>query len=558
MRCWKLETRNWILERETMLSNTDSVCIRPSPILTRTVSSLPNQNVAALLERSAHAWPTLPALAEGGRTICDYATLAGRAARLAGAFEGAGLKPGERVAVVSYNAPAYVEALFAIWWAGLIAVPVNAKLHPAELGYVLGNCGARWAFVDAAWHSAIGDPSSGTVRLARVVELGGKEYTRLFDQSPCAEPASRAANDPAWLFYTSGTTGRPKGVVITHGNLRAMSACFLNDVEPVAPGDALLHPAPLSHGSGLYVVPHVAAGAVNVVPESGGFDADEICTLLAAWDRAAFFAAPTMVKRFVSAPAIGTARLDRLKSIVYGGGPMYVADVKTASATLGPRLAQIYGQGESPMTITAMNRACVADAIMRGDDARLGSVGVALTGIEVRIGDANDGPLPVGEIGEILVRGPTVMQGYWMDPEASRLALANDWLHTGDVGSLDAGGYLTLKDRSKDLIISGGSNIYPREVEEVLLLHPDVAEVAVVGRAHAEWGEEVVACIVTRGALALDVASKTRLERSLDALCLEHIARFKRPKSYVFLDELPKNNTGKVLKNLLRHTVAAR
>ena len=150
------------------------------------------------------------------------------------------------------------------------------------------------------------------------------------------------------------------------------------------------------------------------------------------------------------------------------------------------------------------------------------------------------------------------MQGYWMDPEASRLALANDWLHTGDVGSLDAGGYLTLKDRSKDLIISGGSNIYPREVEEVLLLHPDVAEVAVVGRAHAEWGEEVVACIVTRGALALDVASKTRLERSLDALCLEHIARFKRPKSYVFLDELPKNNTGKVLKNLLRQTMAAR
>jgi long-chain acyl-CoA synthetase len=302
----------------------------------------------------------------------------------------------------------------------------------------------------------------------------------------------------------------------------------------------------------------VAAGAVNVIPESGGFDPDEICALLAAWDRAGFFAAPTMVKRLVASTAIGTARLDRLKSIIYGGGPMYVADIKTAFAALGPRLAQIYGQGESPMTITAMNRTRIAEAIARGDDARLASVGVAQTGIEVRIGDANDEPLPAGETGEILVRGPTVMQGYWMNPEASLLALANGWLHTGDVGSLDAGGYLTLKDRSKDLIISGGSNIYPREVEEVLLLHPDVAEVAVVGRAHAEWGEEVVACVVAHGAVALDAASRTRMESTLDTLCLQHIARFKRPKSYVFLDELPKNNTGKVLKNALRRTVAAR
>ena len=501
---------------------------------------------------SPRAWPTLPALAQGGRTICDYATLAIRAARLAGAFEAAGLERGERVALVSHNVPAYIEALFAIWWAGLTAVPVNAKLHPEELGYVLANSGARWAFVDAAWRAVIGGGASRSVSLACVVELGGAEYTRLVDKSPSVEPASCAADDPAWLFYTSGTTGRPKGVVITHGNLRAMSGCFMACVEAIAPGDALLHPAPLSHGSGLYLVPHVAGGAVNVIPESGGFDADEVCMLLAAWDRAGFFAAPTMVQRLVASSAIGTARLDHLKSIVYGGGPMYAADVKTAFATLAPRLAQIYGQGESPMTITAMNRAQIAEAIERGDDARLGSVGVAQTGIEVRIGDANDEPLPVGEVGEILVRGPTVMQGYWMNPEASRIALANGWLHTGDVGSLDAGGYLTLKDRSKDLIISGGSNIYPREVEEVLLLHPDVAEVAVVGRAHAEWGEEVVACVVARGGTVLDVASGTTLESALDGLCLAHIARFKRPKSYVFLDELPRNNTGKVLKSALR------
>src|SRR4029434_7434550 len=185
-----------------------------------------------------------------------------------------------------------------------------------------------------------------------------------------------------------------------------------------------------------------------------------------------------------------------LKCIVFGGGPMYVADCKAAFATLGPRIAQIYGQGESPMTITAMNRALLADAIARGDDARLGSVGIAQRGIDVIVAGPGDLPLPAAEVGGVLVRGPTVMPGYWMNPEASATTLANGWLHTGDVGSFDADGFLTLKDRSKDLIISGGSNIYPREVEEVLQCHPDVAEVAVIGRAHPEWGEEVVACVV--------------------------------------------------------------
>jgi long-chain acyl-CoA synthetase len=345
-------------------------------------------------------------------------------------------------------------------------------------------------------------------------------------------------------------------VVITHGNLRAMSDCFLTDVETVAPGDAILHAAPLSHGSGLYVLPHVLAGATNVVPESGGFDPAEVVELIDVFDRALFFAAPTMVKRLVGSTAIRAARLDHLKSIVFGGGPMYVADCKAAFAALGPCLAQIYGQGESPMTITAMNRALLADAIARGDDARLGSVGIAQRGIDVIVAGTDDMPLAPGNVGEVLVRGPTVMAGYWMNPQASAATLANGWLHTGDVGSLDADGFLTLKDRSKDLIISGGSNIYPREVEEVLQSHPDVAEVAVIGRSHPEWGEEVVACIVVRGDAA-DRAAHRNLERALDSLCLERIARFKRPKAYYFVAELPKNNAGKVLKTALRERLAA-
>ena len=512
-------------------------------------------NVASLLVRTARAWPRLPALAQGADVVCDYAALADRAARIAGALEAAGMQPGERVALVSRNVTDYVEALFGVWWAGLVAVPVNAKLHPKELGYILANSGARWAFVDVAWHAAIDEAASEAPALERIVLFGSAEFAALRRATQRAEPAPCADGDPAWLFYTSGTTGRPKGVVITHGNLRAMSQGFLTDVEVIAPGDAILHPAPLSHGSGLYVLPHVLAGAVNVVPESGGFDPDEIVALLAAWDRASFFAAPTMVKRLVGAPAIGRARLDRLKSIVFGGGPMYVADCKDAYRALGPRLAQIYGQGESPMTITSMNRALLADALARGDDARIGSVGIAQTGVDVVVAGEDGAPLPAGRTGEVLVRGPTVMAGYWMNPEASAATLAGGWLHTGDVGAFDAYGFLTLKDRSKDLIISGGSNIYPREVEEVLQTHPDVAEVAVIGRPHPEWGEEVVACIVARTVVS-DPSNHVALERALDAFCLERIARFKRPKAYVFLAELPKNNAGKVLKTALRADLA--
>ncbi|MEO8752648.1 MAG: AMP-binding protein [Casimicrobiaceae bacterium] len=503
-----------------------------------------SRNLATLLVRTARNWPHLPAVAVGARLLHDYAALCRRAAGLAAGLQAAGVQRGDRVALVARNTPQYIETLFACWWAGAIAVPVNAKLHVKELAFVLADSGTRVALVDEAWQAALADADAPE----RVIALGAAEYERLVTHTPLGDPLAVSADDPAWLFYTSGTTGRPKGVEITHGNLLAMAQCFLADVEAIAPGDALLHPAPLSHGSGLYLIPHVARGAVSVIPASGGFDPAEIADLVKAWKRCLFFAAPTMVKRLVDAPELAQLRLEHLKCIVYGGGPMYVEDCKAAFAALGARLAQIYGQGESPMTITAMDRALLADAMTRGDDARIASVGCAQTGIEVRIAGPDHLPLPAGEVGEVLVRGPTVMHGYWRNAEATAQALGGGWLHTGDLGTLDDNGFLTLKDRSKDLIISGGSNIYPREVEEALLKHPDVAEVAVIGRVHPDWGEEVVACVVARSTMRDEAA----LESALDALCLQHIARFKRPKAYVFLQELPKNNTGKVLKTELR------
>jgi long-chain acyl-CoA synthetase len=301
-------------------------------------------NLASLLIRTAHCWPRLPAVASGDHVLLDYRSLAERVAGLAGALRKAGLQTGDRIAIVSRNAPAYIETLFACWWAGLVAVPANAKLHPKELAFVLGNSGARWALVDDEWQLALSATASATADLQRVMALGGREYEQCVASGEPMAPVPVADTTPAWLFYTSGTTGLPKGVVISHGNLRAMAQCFLSDVEAIAPGDALLHPAPLSHGSGLYVVPHVARGAVNVIPESGGFDPTEVAALLERWQRTLFFAAPTMVKRFVTAPALASARLDHLKCIVYGGGPMYIEDCKLAFAALGPRLAQIYAR----------------------------------------------------------------------------------------------------------------------------------------------------------------------------------------------------------------------
>ncbi len=302
---------------------------------------------------------------------------------------------------------------------------------------------------------------------------------------------------------------------------------------------------PQAHAAVLLLVAYLTRGAACVVPESGGFDPAEMIPLINRFGGARFFAAPTMVKRFVESPEIGTLEVPRLDTIVYGGGPMYVSDTRRALDTLGPRLWQIYGQGETPCTISYLSRELHAASDHPRFLERLASVGMARTGIALRVVDEEFRPLPPGEVGEIIVRGETVMRGYWDNPQASAQALHDGWLKTGDLGFLDREGLLTLKDRSKDLIISGGSNIYPREVEELLQSHPGVREVAVIGVPHAEWGEEPVAYVVMHDGHAPDATA-------LEQVCLDNMARFKRPKRYVFVAELPKNNYGKILKTELR------
>ena len=507
-------------------------------------------NLARLLMRSASVYADRPALVLGTGSVSTYAGFAQRASALAVSLSGAlALQPGERVAVFATNDPRYLEVMYGAWIAGMVVVPINSKLHPKEVAFILEDSGAAALFASEDVAASLQPLLPGIATLRHAVDLRGRDFSRLAQDGAMA-PLDVAPDDLAWLFYTSGTTGRPKGVMLSHRNLLAMTLCYFADVDHAQATDAFVYAAPMSHGAGLYNFAQVLAGARHVVPESRGFDADEFFRLAAAHGDATTFAAPTMVKRLVDhAQAAGTPG-DAIRTIVYGGAPMYAADILRSLDVLGDRFVQIYGQGESPMTITALSRAHLTDRAHPRYQQRIASVGVAQSAVEVRIADEAGRVLPVGTPGEIVVRGDSVMRGYWRNPDATAGALRDGWLYTGDVGVLDDDGFLTLKDRSKDVIISGGSNIYPREIEEVLLRHAGVQEACVVGRPHAEWGEEVVAFVVRRPGASVDAAA-------LDALCLDNIARFKRPKAYRFVPALPKNNYGKVLKRELRDALAA-
>lgn len=506
-------------------------------------------NIARWLLATARRNGSMPALLAGTEVVADYAEFAHRAAeigeRLRSDF---GVEAGDRVALYAANRVEYLQCLYGIWWCGAVAVPVNAKLHPQEAAWILGNARAAVVLTDGHWDQALRDElvaaDLGSIRL---VPLSFGPFSE--PGGPLEAPHELPGEALAWLFYTSGTTGRPKGAMLSHDNLVAMSLAYLADVDEASPADAAVYAAPLSHGAGLYNFVHVLRGSRHVVPASAGFDADEVLDLAARLRDVSMFAAPTMVRRLVAAARRRGLAGDGIKTIVYGGGPMYEADIVEAMDVMGDRFVQIYGQGESPMTASTLSRAD-HDAAHPGRSRHLSSVGVPHSVVDVRIVDAAGSVAPPGQHGEIEIAGPTVMAGYWANDEATRAAFDGRWLRTGDIGYLDRDGYLTLADRSKDVIISGGSNVYPREVEEVLLTHPAIVEAAVIGLPDPEWGEIVVACLVAEP--GTDVADAELAEH-----CASAIARFKLPKRYERLDFLPKNNNGKVVKNDLREQLLA-
>ena len=346
-------------------------------------------NIASLLDKSSVIWADRPAIASGSEIIYKYGEFGTYVKQLAGAMANTfGLKAGDRVGIAMKNCPNYNIILFATWCAGLIAVPMNAKLHSREFEFILKNSGVSLCFVTNDLKNNIEEASKEISKLI-IVNADSQDYDRLLTSKEI-KISENNPDDVAWLFYTSGTTGRPKGAMLTHRNLLMMTISYFGDVDPVDEKDSLLHAAPMSHGSGLYILPYVAKGALQIVPQSGGFDPDEIAELLLNYKNVNAFFAPTMVKRLINNRKINKRAITNLKTIIYGGGPMYVEDCQRALALLGPKLIQIYGQGESPMTITALSRAAHLNIKDPRYLEKLGSVGTARSDLEISIVDKND------------------------------------------------------------------------------------------------------------------------------------------------------------------------
>ena len=508
-------------------------------------------NIGKLLTKSARTFPENLAISQGSRKL-TYAQFNARTNCLANGLYKLGVQQRDNVAVLMYNCPQMLEAMFAGFKAGFGVVPINFRLHPKEFAFIIDHSQAKVVIVSPEFNEAIMDIRDQIPQAHHIITVSGAQgefldYEALLSaESDQFEDVDVAPDDVAWLFYTSGTTGQSKGAMLTHRNLLAMTMNFYADMCPdFGPNDVALHAAPLSHGSGCYALPNIGKAAANIILESKSFDPELVLKAIETYRVTNMFAAPTMIKRLIDSPAVDRYDHSSLKALNYGGAPMLVEDLIKAMQKLGSCLVQLYGQAESLMTITYLSH---EDHVLEGNPAqmkRLASAGIQRTDVEVKIFDADDNELPPGEMGEIVTRSDIVMKGYWRNPQATAETLRNGWLHTGDMGYIDGRGYLFIMDRSKDMIISGGENIYPREIEEVIVQHPAVREVAVIGVPDAEWGEGIkaVVSIVPGGAVT---------ETELIDFCKDYIASYKKPKSVDFVDELPKNNYGKIVKRELR------
>lgn len=497
-------------------------------------------NIATLLLDAARTHAARTSISWIDQPVWTYAQLMERACTLAAGLRAMGLEPGDRITLAMTNSPAFYEVLLAGWIAGLVPAPQNCRLHAMEIAHATRDCEARACFATADLAAAL---QAHLPQTCPVFDVDGADFAGLYAFGRRG-PEARASADAAFLFYTSGTTGKSKGAVLSHRSLTAMMVGFLAD-SGTAVDDHVLHLAPMSHASGFIGLSYLLRGRNNVILPTTSMDVQLIHRALLAFGPLSFFAVPTVLQRLCRPDVLAGHHIQRICRIFFGGAPMYVEDLKAALGVFGKeRLWHLYGQGESPNTISYLPPQLIPDPGDPDFERKLASVGIPRSGIAVRVVRADGTSADVNEVGEIAVGGDTVMTGYWNNPQATAYTLREGWLHTGDLGRMDADGFLYLVDRSKDMLISGGSNVYPREIEEVLLAHPGVSACAVVGVPHREWGEVPVAFIV---------AAQGHVDtRELDALCLAHLARYKKPTRYLFVEDLPKSGYGKVLKSELR------
>jgi fatty-acyl-CoA synthase len=515
-------------------------------------------NLAQLLSQTARLFPDHLGLIHGERQW-TWAELDRRVNALVAGLKALGVQRGERILVQSRNNVAMFESAWAAFRMGCVWVPTNFRLTPPEIAYMGASSGATVMLAEGVFGAHADAVRAASPALRQVVWIGAKPdghglpgdttHDALLEAHAGAAPDEAVVghDDPLWFFYTSGTTGHPKAGILTHGQMAFVVTNHLADLIPgTTEADRSIAVAPLSHGAGVHLLLNVARGAATVLLPGEKLDPAVVWALIEQHRVSNLFTVPTIVKQLVEHPGVDLHDHSSLRHVIYAGAPMYRADQRLALRKLGRVLVQYFGLGEVTGCITVLP-AHLHSADDADPDAHIGACGRPRTGMEVAILDAELRPLPTGEIGEICVRGPAVFAGYHGNPEASAKALRGGWFHTGDLGRLDARGMLHITGRESDMYISGGSNVYPRECEELLLAHPGVAEVAVLGVPDRHWGEIGVAVVVRREGHAPAVDADALLAH-LDG----RLARYRWPRQFFFWDALPKSGYGKITKKDVR------
>lgn len=507
------------------------------PFSTRTM------NLAHLIEQQARRLAEKPAFI-WGEQCWSWADLDARIKAMAAVFAAHGIEKGDRILIQSRNNNQLFESMFACFRLGAVWVPANFRGAPDDLAWMAELSEAKLLLCDAAFpdHAAIKGPDA-------CLAIGKADFAPDIDdlmrQVGMQTPPPLAAvdrDDPCWFFFTSGTSGRPKASILTHGQIGFVINNHLCDLVPGATNeDASLVVAPLSHGAGMHQLMLAARGAPTILTSAPKFDTGEIWSLVEKWRVTNIFTVPTILKMLVEAPEVSEHDHSSLRYVIYAGAPMYRTDQIKALNVLGPVLVQYFGLGEVTGSITVLPPSEHSTA----EDARIGTCGFPRTGMQVEI-HADDGTLcQPGETGEICVTGPAVFAGYWKNPEANAQSFSNGMFCTGDLGHMDEQGYLFITGRKSDMYISGGSNIYPREIEEKLLQCPGISEAAVFGMPDEKWGEIGVAVVALHPGAELSAAE-------IEAFLKGEIASYKMPKAFYVWDNIPKSGYGKMAKRLVR------
>jgi fatty-acyl-CoA synthase len=491
-----------------------------------------------------------------GERTWTWADLDRRVDAMAAALSAKGIGKGDRVLVQSKNCNQMFESMFACFRLGAVWVPTNFRQTPGEVTYLAQASGASAMICHSDFPEHAEAVRSAIPDLRFIVSIGpsgfGEDYDALVrrHEGQSIPTAMVDRDSPCWFFFTSGTTGRPKAAVLTHGQMAFVITNHLCDLMPgTTHADASLVVAPLSHGAGVHQLVQVARAAKTVLLSSDRFDPDEAWSLVERWRITNMFTVPTIVKLLTEHPSVDAHDHLSLRYLIYAGAPMYREDQKHALKKLGKVLVQYFGLGEVTGNITVL-----PPGLHEAEDTpgvKAGTCGYERTGMQISIQNDRGDEVPPGTTGEICVCGPAVFVGYYNNPEANEKAFRDGWFRTGDLGHMDQEGFLYITGRASDMYISGGSNIYPREIEEKILTHPAVAEVAVLGVPDRTWGEAGVAVCILRPEAALD-------EQDLLAWMDGKVARYKLPKRVFFWDALPKSAYGKITKKTIRAELEAR